>query len=92
MAPEASADDVTAWPVAVTSPDGALRWIETYDACDGVALHATFAGGDDVHDVALPVAALEAWIAVRGRDGAIRCFHNLCRHRGSRIVKDDRGH
>ena len=53
---EASADDVTAWPAAVTSPDGALRWIETYDACDGVALHATFAGGDDMRDVALPVA------------------------------------
>ena len=53
---EASADDVTAWPVAVTSPDGALRWIETYDACDGVALHATFAGADDMRDVALPVA------------------------------------
>jgi hypothetical protein len=53
---ETSADDVTAWPAAVTSPDGALRWIETYDACDGVALHATFAGGDDVRDVALPVA------------------------------------
>ena len=53
---EASADDVTAWPAAVTSPDGSLRWIETYDACDGVALHATFAGGDDMRDVALPVA------------------------------------
>lgn len=53
---EASADDVTPWPAAVTSPDGSLRWIETYDACDGVALHATFAGGDDAHDVALPVA------------------------------------
>ncbi|HEY3816041.1 MAG TPA: hypothetical protein VGL81_02665 [Polyangiaceae bacterium] len=53
---EASADDVTAWPAAVTSPDGTLRWIETYDACDGVALHATFAGGDDMRDVALPVA------------------------------------
>jgi hypothetical protein len=53
---EASADDVTPWPAAVTSPDGTLRWIETYDACDGVALHATFAGGDDMRDVALPVA------------------------------------
>jgi hypothetical protein len=53
---EASAMDVKAWAEAVTSPDGALRWIETYDACDGVALHATFAGGDDMHDVALPVA------------------------------------
>jgi hypothetical protein len=53
---EASADDVTAWPAAVVSPDGALHWIETYDACDGVALRATFASGDDVRDVALPVA------------------------------------
>ena len=53
---EASADDVTAWPAGVTSADAALRWIETYDACDGVALHATFAGGDDMRDVALPVA------------------------------------
>jgi hypothetical protein len=53
---EASADDVTPWPAAVTSPDGALRWIETYDACDGVALHATFSSGDDLRDVALPVA------------------------------------
>jgi len=53
---EASADDVTAWPAAVASPDGTLRWIETYDACDGVALRASFAGGDDMRDVALPVA------------------------------------
>jgi hypothetical protein len=53
---EASADDVAPWPAAVTSPDGTLHWIETYDACDGVALHATFAGGDDVRDVPLPVA------------------------------------
>jgi hypothetical protein len=53
---EAAADGEKAWGEAVTSPDGALRWIETYDACDGVALHATFATGDDVRDVALPVA------------------------------------
>jgi hypothetical protein len=53
---EAAADDTKAWGEGVSSPDGALRWIETYDACDGVALHATFASGDDVRDVALPVA------------------------------------
>jgi hypothetical protein len=53
---EASAEDVTPWPAAVTSPDGTLRWIETYDACDGVALHATLAGGADMRDVALPIA------------------------------------
>jgi hypothetical protein len=53
---EAAADDERAWPAAVLSLDGALRWIETYDACDGVALHATFEANDDVRDVALPIA------------------------------------
>jgi hypothetical protein len=52
---EAPAPDVTAWSTAVASPDGTLRWIEAYDACDGVALHATFAAGDDLRDIALPI-------------------------------------
>jgi hypothetical protein len=43
------------WKPAVTSPDGSLRWIEAYDPCDGLPLRATFATGDDVRDVALPV-------------------------------------
>ncbi|HLJ71257.1 MAG TPA: aromatic ring-hydroxylating dioxygenase subunit alpha [Roseiarcus sp.] len=30
-------------------------------------------------------------IVVRGRDGAIRAFHNTCRHRGSRICSAERG-
>jgi glycine betaine catabolism A len=30
-------------------------------------------------------------IVVRSRDGAIRAFHNSCRHRGSRICSEDRG-
>ncbi len=50
-AAEAGAD----WPSAVTSPDRTMRWVEAYDPCDGVALHATFASGDDVREVALPV-------------------------------------
>jgi hypothetical protein len=55
---EASADGVAAWTSAVASPDSAMRWIETYDPCDGFALRATFApaNGDDMRDVALPVA------------------------------------
>jgi hypothetical protein len=43
------------WKPGVTSPDGALRWIEAYDPCDGLPLRATFATGDDIRDVALPV-------------------------------------
>ncbi len=55
---ETAADGVD-WKPAVTSPDGSLRWIETYDPCDGLPLRATFAtgGGDDMRDVALPVPA-----------------------------------
>ena len=52
---EAAADGASDWKSGVTSPDGAMRWIEAYDPCDGVALRATFASGDDVRDVALPV-------------------------------------
>jgi hypothetical protein len=52
---ETAAGAAADWKPAVTSPDGAMRWIEAYDPCDGVALHATFASGDDMRDVALPV-------------------------------------
>ncbi|MGO9837262.1 MAG: hypothetical protein ACLP1X_23955 [Polyangiaceae bacterium] len=54
---EAAATDVPEWKAAVTSPDGAMHWIETYDPCDGLPLRATFetASGDDVRDLALPV-------------------------------------
>jgi carnitine monooxygenase subunit len=34
----------------------------------------------------------ERALAVRGRDGAVRAFHNVCRHRGSRVVQAERGH
>jgi len=33
----------------------------------------------------------ERAIAIRGRDGKVRCFHNVCRHRGSRVVADRQG-
>jgi hypothetical protein len=54
---EAAANDITDWKSSVTSPDGAFRWIETYDPCDGLPLRATFApsSGDDMRDLALPV-------------------------------------
>lgn len=56
---ETTAEGVANWKPAVTSPDGAMRWIEAYDPCDGLPLHATFTPvtGDDVRDVALPIAA-----------------------------------
>lgn len=33
----------------------------------------------------------ERALVVRGKDGLVRAFHNLCRHRGSRVVADEKG-
>jgi hypothetical protein len=55
---ESDATGAKGWPPAVSSTDGAWTWIETYDPCDGLSLRASFApaSGDDLRDVALPVA------------------------------------
>ncbi|MEM9277965.1 MAG: aromatic ring-hydroxylating dioxygenase subunit alpha [Pseudomonadota bacterium] len=34
----------------------------------------------------------ERAIIVRDSNGEIRAFHNICRHRGSRVVADEKGH
>ncbi len=33
----------------------------------------------------------ERAIVLRGDDGVVRAFHNLCRHRGSRVLPEERG-
>ena len=33
----------------------------------------------------------ERALIVRGKDGHVRAFHNVCRHRGSRVVADETG-
>lgn len=34
----------------------------------------------------------ELAFVVRGRDGRLRAFHNVCRHRAARLLDGDRGH
>lgn len=34
----------------------------------------------------------ERAVVMRGQDGAVRAFHNLCRHRGARVVDGEQGH
>jgi carnitine monooxygenase subunit len=51
-----------------------------------------------VNDVAKPGDYLtfdlghERALIIRGDDGVVRAFHNLCRHRGSRVAVGDKGH
>jgi carnitine monooxygenase subunit len=51
-----------------------------------------------VNDVARPGDYLtfdlghERALIIRGDDGVVRAFHNLCRHRGSRVAVNDKGH
>lgn len=33
----------------------------------------------------------ERAVIIRGEDGVVRAFHNLCRHRGSRVVAQEKG-
>lgn len=41
--------------------------------------------------IAIDVVGERALI-LRGKDGVVRAFNNMCRHRGSRVVADDKGH
>jgi phenylpropionate dioxygenase-like ring-hydroxylating dioxygenase large terminal subunit len=34
----------------------------------------------------------ESVVAVRGRDGVVRSFHNVCRHRAARLLDGSKGH
>ena len=34
----------------------------------------------------------ERAVVMRGADGVVRAFHNLCRHRGARVVAGEKGH
>jgi len=43
-------------------------------------------------DYALCDLAGESLILVRARDGQLRAFFNICRHRGTRILMEERGH
>ena len=36
--------------------------------------------------------ANERAVVVRDQDGQVRAFHNVCRHRASRVVSDEKGH
>jgi hypothetical protein len=52
-----AAANVADWPVAVTSPDGAHKWIDAYDPCDGLPVHALFemTHGENARGISLPV-------------------------------------
>lgn len=92
--------DTAAALAAVSAPLGAARGLPnpcyTDAECHRLEARALFArnwtcvgAGADIPEPgdALPVEAAGAPILlVRGRDGAVRAFHNVCRHRGARLV------
>jgi phenylpropionate dioxygenase-like ring-hydroxylating dioxygenase large terminal subunit len=45
----------------------------------------------DAGDYLAMDAVGERALIVRGKDGVVRGFHNMCRHRGSRVVAEDKG-
>src|SRR5436309_5137489 len=57
------------------------RWV-----CAGRAAEIPEAG-----DYVLRRIAGESVIVVRGRDGALRAFYNVCRHRGTRLCEEPQG-
>lgn len=54
---ETEASGIANWRSEVLSPDGARRFLDSYDPCDGFALRATIASmaGNDARDIALPI-------------------------------------
>src|SRR5713226_8348093 len=46
------------------------------------------AGDYFVRDIAVENTSI---LVVRGKDGGIRAFHNMCSHRGNKVVWDTRG-
>src|SRR6266487_5284550 len=57
------------------------RWI-----CVGRAAELAQPG-----DYAVRAVGGESVIVVRGQDGAVRAFYNVCRHRGTRLCETERG-
>src|SRR5438046_5135812 len=33
----------------------------------------------------------ESVVIIRGQDGRVRGFHNVCRHRGARLIEEEKG-
>ncbi len=63
---EAEASDVPTWKAGVLSPDGAVRWMDVIDPCDGSALRAIFAGGGSERET----GEREVLLPIAGRLGA----------------------
>src|SRR2546422_6120693 len=59
----------------------ARRWL-----CAGRAAELA-----DPGDFVVRTVAGESLIVVRGQDGAVRAFYNVCRHRGTRLCEEARG-
>jgi hypothetical protein len=71
-----AAANVPDWPVAVSSPDGVRKWIDAYDPCDGLPVHALFemTNGENGRDVLLPVMPALGGRCVGSRSSPVRAI------------------
>lgn len=63
---------------------------ELFRRCWQIACHANDV--PDAGDYTTFDIVGERALIVRDHDGVVRAFHNVCRHRGSRVVADQKGH
>ena len=75
-------------PDAYTSLDCHELELERIFGTSWVAACCTAEVAEPGDAVAVTVGSASA-LVVRGADGVVRAFHNVCRHRGTQLVEED---
>jgi choline monooxygenase len=78
-------------PDAYTSPEFHELELERVFATSWVAAGCTSELAEP-GDAVVVVVAGSSVIVIRGTDGAVRAFHNVCRHRGTQLLDEGRTH
>ena len=77
-------------PAAFTDP-GVLDWEVENVFCDGWICLGHISQVDEPGKFLMREIGRESVVVIGGEDGRPRAFHNVCRHRGARIVTEEAG-
>ena len=77
-------------PAAFTDP-AVLDWEVENIFCDGWICLGHISQVDEPGKFLMRELGRESVVVIGGEDGRPRAFHNVCRHRGARIVTDEEG-